>query len=179
MNLIGEKVILRALEMNDMEYLRNLINDPIFESQVVGTSFPVSTVTQNEWYQSQNNSNKNLKLAVEFEGKIVGLATIENIDWKNRTAFHGLKLGKESQGKKLGYDVVNTVMKYVFEELQLNRLEGGMLESNERSIKLYLNCGWKKEGIFREYAFKNGKYLNYIPVAILKRDYDEYKKSKL
>lgn len=179
MNLIGEKVILRALEEEDMEYLRNLVNDPVLESQVVGKSFPVSKLMQKEWYKLQNESTTNLKLAVEYNGTIIGQVSLEGIDWKNRSAYHGIKLGKESQGKKLGYDVLNTIMRYAFDELQLNRIETGILETNERSIRFYLNSGWKKEGVLREYIYKNGRYLDCLSVAILKRDYDEYKNSKL
>jgi predicted xylose isomerase-like sugar epimerase len=42
LNIYGKIVKLRALEMDDMEILRNIINDPEIEGLVEGWSFPVS-----------------------------------------------------------------------------------------------------------------------------------------
>ena len=97
--------------------------------------------------------------AIEYEGKFVGISTLTDIDWKNRSAFHGIKLVPNApKGKGIGYDAVCGTMKYAFEELQLNRLEGGMLTYNIPSRKLYEKCGWKEEGLFREKLFKNNQY---------------------
>lgn len=45
MNLFGKKVMLRALEPEDMSYLLEMINDPEMEKMVVGWSFPNSVIT--------------------------------------------------------------------------------------------------------------------------------------
>jgi hydrogenase nickel incorporation protein HypB len=50
---------------------------------------------------------------------------------------------------------VYATMKYAFEELQLNRLYGSILEYNIASQKLYAKCGWKVEGNYRQSVFKN------------------------
>ena len=42
MYLKGKKVLLRSLEQEDIEMLRNLSNSPDFENVVVGWSFPIS-----------------------------------------------------------------------------------------------------------------------------------------
>lgn len=170
MNIKGNKIILRAIEETDLEMLRSMVNSVEFEYNVVGFSFPISRAQQYTWYQKQLNSD-NLKLIIEYEGEALGLATLENIDWKNRVASHGIKLLSRAQGKGIGTDAVKTICNYAFNELQLNRLEGGVLENNIASLKLYEKCGWKKEGIFKEYVFKNGKYLDYFPLAILKKEF--------
>lgn len=172
MNLKGKKVLLRAIEEEDLVMLKEMVNDPEFEYKVVGYSFPISSFQQKKWFENISKNDSGLKLIIEYENKAVGLATLEEIDWKNRSASHGMKLIKEAQGKGIGKDVVMTICNYAFNELQLNRLEGGMLETNIPSLKLYEKCGWKKEGVFRQYAYKNGRYIDYYPVAILK---DEYK----
>lgn len=172
MNLIGEKVVLRAIEEKDLPYLKDLVNDPELESKVVGYSYPVSTQDQMNWYKNAVIGNQNnLRFAVTADDEIIGLATLGDFDWKNRSAFHGMKLGKNAQGKGYGKDTVITVMKYAFEELQLNRLDGGMISSNVPSIKLYEKCGWKKEGIKRDAIFQLNQYFDYIIVGILKEDY--------
>lgn len=82
------------------------------------------------------------------------MATLVNIDWKNRVATNGIKLvSRSNRSKGAGTDTVMAIMRYEFEELQLNRLDGSILEYNEGSKSLYLGkCDWKRkelgEGMF-------------------------------
>lgn len=174
MNLKGNKVLLRALELEDMEFLREMINDQEMERNVVGWSFPVSKYEQQKWYESQMQNKLNIRFVIELEGRTIGLATLTNIDWKNRKACHGVKLlGDNVKGKGYGTDVVNTIMKYAFEELQLNRLYSTILEYNIASRNLYKKCGWTEEGISRKSVFKNDKYNDEILIGIIREDYEK------
>ena len=177
MNLKGKKVFLRAIEKEDLEFLREMINDPEMEKNVGGWSFPIPRYEQERWYENDIQNKNNVRFIIEVEGKKIGLVTITDIDWKNRKAGHGIKLySDEIKGKGYGTDAVMTIMKYAFEELQLNRLYGCILENNISSRKLYEKCGWKVEGIARETVFKGNKYNNELMVGILKKDYEELEK---
>ena len=70
-------------------------------------------------------------------------------------------------------------MRYAFEELNLNRLYGSILDYNTASWKLYTKCGWKSEGVFKQSDFKNNQYHDESPVAILKSEYLNWKESVL
>lgn len=173
MNIRGKKVLLRAIELEDMEFLRNMINDEEMEHNVIGWSFPVSRYEQQKWFENTIQNKNNLRFIIEAEGKSIGLATLTSIDWKNRKACHGVKLFSDNiKGKGYGTDAVITIMKYAFEELQLNRLYSTILEYNEPSRKLYKKCGWVEEGIIRKSIFKKNMYHNEIMIGILKEDYE-------
>ena len=179
MNIYYGKVKLRALEPEDMEPLRATVNDQEMEKMVVGWSFPISKQQQADWYARSMNNQNSHRFAIEFEGKFVGISTLTDIDWKNRSAFHGVKLTQDApKGQGIGFDAVVAVMKYAFEELQLNRLYGGILEYNVPSQKLYAKCGWVEEGRYRQCVFKENAYYDEIPVAILRSEYFEWKKLK-
>ena len=45
--------------------------------------------------------------------------------------------------------------------------------NNERTISSILSCGMKKEGVLRDYYFKNGKYINGWAYSMIKSDYLE------
>ena len=174
MNIKGKKVFLRALEIEDMEFLRAMINDGEMEHNVIGWSFPVSKYEQQKWYENTIQNKNNIRFIIEAEGKSIGLATLTNIDWKNRKASHGIKLFSDDiKGKGYGTDAVRTIMKYAFEELQLNRLYGSILEYNTASRRLYEKCGWTEEGIERKSIFKYNKYHDEIILGVLKEDYEE------
>lgn len=176
MNIKGKVVTLRAMEEADQELLREMVNDPEIEKMVGGYSFPVSSKQQKSWFESNANSQNNLRLIIETEEDgAIGFANIVDIDWKNRTAFHGIKIAnKKFRSRGIGTDTVMAVMKYAFEELQLNRLDGTIIKYNEPSRKLYCDkCGWTVEGIKRKAVFKLNEYHDELIVGILKEDYEE------
>lgn len=174
MNLYGDKILLRALELSDIELLRSMINNPQIEAMVEGWSFPISTVQQQNWYNRIINDNSCIRLAIEtLEGTLIGAIDLRQIDWKNRSGFVGIKIGSEcNRGKGYGKDAIDTVMKYAFEELNLNRLETTILSYNEPSKQLFTRkCGWKIEGEKKQAVYKGNQYQNQLFVAILKDEY--------
>lgn len=176
MNIHGKKVILRALEKSDMESLRSFHNDPAIGQLLGGWSHPISSEQQNEWFHRQAQDTRNLRFAIDTqEDGFIGIATITDIDLKNRSAYHGIIIGKKNmQGHGYGRDTVMTTMKYAFEELQLHRLDGDIVEHNIPSYNLFIQkCGWKEEGRLREHAYRNNRYYDRIIVGILKKEYEE------
>lgn len=176
MILKGKIVTLRAMEREDQEMLRQTLNDPEIEKMVGGYSYPISREMQLDWFLRNPNDKNNLRLIIETaaEGGI-GFVNLVNIDWKNRSAVHGIKIANQnSRSKGIGTDAVMTIMKYAFEELQLNRLESSIIEYNEPSQKLYLDkCGWTVEGIKRNASFKLNEYHNELMIGILRDEYLE------
>jgi len=54
---------------------------------------------------------------------------------------------KSNRGKIFAFDSVMAIMRYAFDELGLERLDGDMIESNQLSINFYTKrCGWTIEG---------------------------------
>jgi RimJ/RimL family protein N-acetyltransferase len=176
MNIKGKIVTLRAMEIEDQEMLRETINDPEIEKMIGGYSFPLSKEQQLNWFRSNLNNHNNIRLIIETaEDGAVGFANIVNIDWKNRTAFHGLKIAnKKFRARGIGTDTVMAIMKYAFEELQLNRLDSTIIEYNEPSRRLYCDkCGWMVEGVRRKAVFKSNEYHDELIVGILREEYFE------
>lgn len=174
MDIKGKFVTLRAIEKDDLELMRKMMNDPEIENLVVGWAFPVSKYQQNQWYENNINNNNNLRFIIETpDDGAVGLATLTDIDWKNRKAYHGIKLANQrNRTKGIGTDTVMAIMRYAFNELQLNRLDGNWFESNIASQNLYIKCGWKIEGKQRKSVYKNGEYRDLVVVGVLKEDYE-------
>ncbi len=178
MDIFFGKIRLRALEPEDMEALRATVNDPEIERMVGGWSFPVSKQQQMDWYNRTISDPNNHRFAIDFEGSFMGISTLTDIDWKNRSAFHGIKLTNDApKGQGFGFDAVAAVMKYAFEELQLYRLYSRILEYNIPSQKLYAKCGWIKEGAYRQSVFKDNAYHDESLIAILRPEYFKWKES--
>ncbi len=175
MNIVGKLVTLRAMERSDCEMVKEMFNDPEIENLVVGWSFPVSSYAQERWFEVHYGDSLNLRFVIETpQDGAVGIATLTGIDWKNRRASHGIKLAKrECRSRGIGTDTVMAVMRYAFDELGLNRLDGSWFEDNEPSKGMYTKCGWHVEGIRRQYVFKGGRFRDLAVTGILASEYYE------
>lgn len=175
MNILGKSVTLRAIEERDIPMLHKWANDPITQDGIGEVHFPSSMDFHLTWFQSLKADKLNQRFAVEVpEAGIIGISSIVNIDWRNRHAWHGLVLGDSNhRGKGYGVDAIMATMRYAFDELNLERLDGAMVEYNEQSIATYCGSkvGWKEEGRRRNYFFRKGRYWDQVVVGVTKHDY--------
>lgn len=178
MNIYGKRVLLRAIEKEDCELIRSMFNDPEIEKNVIGWSLPLSQYAQEKWLE-QHYNDADYRFVIEIEEKVpLGIATLTDIDWKNRKAFHGIKIANINVRRRgIGTDAVMAIMRYAFDELQLNRLDGRWFEDNIASKNMYMKCGWKEEGIRRNYIYKGGRYKNVVETGILATEYYELVKN--
>ena len=175
MEIKGKFVTLRAPRREDMQLICDMFNDPELENCVVGWAFPLSIEQQNAWFDKNMGDPNNLRFIIDTpEDGPVGVATLTNIDWKNRRASHGIKLATmENRTKGIGTDAVMALQRYVFDELCFHRLESARFEFNIRSEKLFKKCGWKDEGLKRDCIFKKGEWRNLVIMGVLESDYRE------
>jgi len=177
-DVISGKVIgLRAVEEADLPLLHLWANDPEIWYNLGGWRFPSNFNSIREWQAGLHKDQLNHRWAIERldDHQLIGTANLVNLDWKNRNAFHGMMLGPmDLRGKGFGIDTVMTVMRYAFDELQLERLDGDIIEYNEASLRLYVGrCGWKEEGRLRRWHFRKGRYWDKIVVGVTRDDYVE------
>lgn len=173
MNIKGKIVTLRQMTRGDMQMICDMFNDPEMENQVVGWAFPLSIEQQELWFENNINDNKNFRFVIEtVEDGALGVATLTDLDWKNRTATHGIKLASaERRTKGIGTDSVMAIMRYAFDELGLHRLDSARFVTNKASEALYNKCGWTVEGIKRKCIFKRGEWRDLVLFGILEEDY--------
>lgn len=176
MNIQGKKVILRAIEEEDLPLLQKWANAPEIGYLLAGWHFPTSMDDQRKWLNSFDVNSLHQRFAIDTpDFGLIGTANLVDINWKDRNAFHGMLLGdKDIRGKGYGVDTIMAVMKYAFEELGLIRLDGSMIEYNKPSLGVYINkCGWKQEGIQRQWYFRKNQFWDKIIVGITRDDYTE------
>lgn len=173
MNLIGKKITLRPLELNDMPLLNKIINDKEISDMVVGWSKPVTMEEQNTWFKNLVN-DKNIRYAICEKEAAIGTATIRNIDWKNRSAALDIKIDKNFTKKGYGCETITLLIEYCFNELNMNRIYVNILKHNKASEKLFAKCGFVNEGMQKEAVYKNGEYHDLLMYSILKKDYQRH-----
>ncbi len=173
MNIVGERVLLRAIEADDNVMLLSLINDPDTEMMLGGNSWPVSEAEQLKWFDTQEKTRDILRCIVSLKDDRIAIGTVilSDIDQKNGTAQVHIKMSKDGgRGKGYGTDAVETLVKYAFRELRLNCIYANILSYNEASVRLFEKCGFSKDGVLRARVYKGGRFVDVYAYSILQGD---------
>ena len=174
MNIHGKKVVLRAIDEEDLPLLHRWANDPEIWHMLGGWHFPSSLLSTKLWHESLQDDERNQRFAVDAPGLgLIGAANLVDIDWKNNHAFHGTMLGdRDIRGQGFGIDTIMAVMRYAFDELHFERLDGSIIEYNDVSMNVYCKrCGWREEGRQRRWYYRAGRYWDKILVGVTREDY--------
>ena len=170
----GKKVILRGIEHRDLELLNKWSNEPEITYMLGGWHFPSSLADQEIWFNSLAKDDLNKRFAIETpDAGMIGMSNLVHINWKDRNAFHGLMIGEKNARKKgYGEDTVMAISRYAFEELGMHRMDTTIISYNDPSIALYTNkCGWKTEGVKKEYYFRKNKWWDQLILGITRDEY--------
>ena len=105
------------------------------------------------------------------DSKLIGSAALVNINQNRKSAEIGYGIDPNYWGKGYVLLLQNALIKYTFESLGLNRLHGITMVNNERTISSIYAAGFKKEGILRDYYFKDNRFIDGLKYSMLKTDY--------
>lgn len=177
----GIKTVCRPIESKDQGFIHRLNEDPVVRANVVGWDFPGSLTNQVRWFEGAVSSSTHRWIVEDLEANALGLAGLWDVDWHNRNALMGIKLGGDDpqRGRGLGSDAIMAVMAFAFYDVGLERLYATILESNYPSLKAYTQrCGWQIEGTSRDHVWRDGRFVNLIQVGILRAEFDQLHNSQ-
>ena len=175
-------IFFRAFELADAKFVNDLRKIDEFENQIGGNKRFVSSARDAKWLESLifNDYQDKLYVAIcEKESKnIIGYTSVSDIDHVNKSCFwSGIKIHPHFNGKGYGTKTVLLILKFVFEELNMERCTGQCLEEHIVAKKLMEKVGFKVEALQRHSVFKNGKYHNQFILSILKEEYPSIKET--
>jgi RimJ/RimL family protein N-acetyltransferase len=106
-------------------------------------------------------------------GKAIGTVGLVHIDWRNRKAEWGRFLIYPQEYRHGGYgsEVECLILRYFFDHMNMNRLQCEVFAENKSVIALHLKFGFRQEGLFRQYVFKDGRYRSVAYLALLREEY--------
>ena len=179
MSYCGDKVLIRAIDESDIPLINKWSNDSELWDMLGGWHFPYSMKNTIKWFESLDcNDCKNQIFALSDKktNDLIGTINLSQIDWKNKNAIYGIMLGSiDKRGQGFGYDAVQIIMKYSFEELGLNRLDTDVIEYNKRSLDFHINkCGWLEEGRRTNWFYRKGQYWDKVLLGITHDRFKEF-----
>ncbi|UCD75246.1 MAG: GNAT family N-acetyltransferase [Phycisphaerales bacterium] len=174
--LEGERTRLRAYTKEDLPLRRAFLNDlELLGMAYPGILFPSRPEDQEKWYESlDSKSDKQYSFAVESKNDsvYVGCCTVFEIDAKNRSASVGMFIGKPHWRKGYGSDALRTLLRFCFEEINLNKVMLEVYSFNTPAIRCYEKLGFKTEGVLRQTLYRDGQYHDTVAMGMLRSEWD-------
>jgi RimJ/RimL family protein N-acetyltransferase len=175
-----ERLFIRFAEHWEVEVLRSLHNDPTVLINLTDPT-PVTVDQQLKWYENLGMSSTSQRLVVygkeqrhddvTVEGEFIGVFRVDNLDFKNRSVMIGMDVKKDHRGKGYAKETYVRMIEYFFNQCGMNRIYLYVLETNAVAFNLYKKLGFVEEGRQREAIFRNGKYVDYVMMSLLMKDY--------
>lgn len=173
-SLETERLVLRTMTLNDIDFIYDLFSAP--ETNRFSEYDDVKSMEEAiDLYDRfmKPGSPTHFRLGVEHKEtkELVGTLGFYAYSKEHKRAEIGFDLLKSHWGKGIMIEAVGALIRYGFDELELNRIEATVDPNNERSIRLLERTGFKNEGRLRERYFYKGRYHDELVFGILKEDW--------
>lgn len=172
----GKLIRLREYKKSDIELVQMYINNVDVKRNInPGIPFPVTLLDEEKWFESCTALKDKYNFAIETlqDNIYLGGCGINEIDWKNSKAVVGIFIGnKEYWDKGYGTDAMRVLIKFIFNEMNINKIKLNVHDFNERAIRSYEKCGFKKEGVLRNELYRDGRYYDIIVMGLFKEEFN-------
>mgnify|MGYP001096397333 CR=1 FL=1 len=173
--LIGKRVYLRALEKEDLIYIRKWSNDPEIR-KLIGEVVSMSQADADKFLERvySDNTREWFVIVVKENDRVIGETGLLRMFPAWRTTDISIIIGeKDAWGKGYGTEAILLLLDYAFRCLNFHRVAIGVVGFNKRAISFWKKIGFKKEGVQRDGYYYNHKYFDFVMMSILEDEFRE------
>jgi RimJ/RimL family protein N-acetyltransferase len=171
----GKLVRLRGYEKSDVDALMRWFADEEVTDLLGPINVPVTRAQQESMIARVTGPDSPERAFVieSLDGKAIGDCGLRGFNWINRYAELFITIGDKSfWGRGYGSDAVRLLLRLAFDKLNLHSVWLTTLATNERAIRCYEKCGFKRQGLFRENSYVRGRFVDVVAMGILRSEYE-------
>lgn len=171
----GQKVILRAIEREDLPLLKAFNNDLAVELAGGGDPPMPQTMArlEAEFEQKASQGGRDgIEFAIEADGNFIGICALFNVDTVAHSCEMGITTGNKLYwGKGYGRDAISLLVDYAFRYQNFRKVWLRVHGKNERAQRAYQAVGFVEEGRLRAHVYSNGSYDDLVLMGILRDEW--------
>jgi L-phenylalanine/L-methionine N-acetyltransferase len=168
MPLQVEGLRIRRAEPEDYRAVHEIFSGPRALAGTLQLPYP----SLEHWRKRLAEPGDGLYSLVAVTGdRVVGslaLQTFPDRPRRRHAGTVGMAVHDEWQGKGVGTALLRACVDMADQWLNLTRLELEVYTDNEPAIRLYERFGFEREGTLRQYAFRDGRYVDAYQMARLR-----------
>ena len=155
-----EGLKIRRAEPDDCSALYDMFSSPNVFPGTLQLPYP----SREQWRQRLSDSGEGTyNLVAVVDDQVVGMLSVHtfpNRPRRRHVGAIGISVHDEWQGKGIGTALMRAGLELADNWLNLLRLELEVYTDNEAAIRLYERFGFEREGILRQHAFRDGRYVD-------------------
>lgn len=161
-----------ALWQQDGDYLRRL-----------DTSYAVprseESIAEFDRNEESSSDSVSFRLRTASNDDLIGFAVLHGIEWNNQSCLIAIGIGDPSfRGKGYGAEALYLLLRYAFDELNMNRVGLDVISNNTPAIKAYKRAGFMEEGRKRQAVLRDGQQFDLILMGVLRTEWREKHQSE-
>ena len=167
---------LRPLEDSDRPAIQQAAAARAISDTMISIPHPYP-VDEARRYIAKKQAERSAGLSYAFviadkkEGNFCGIVEVRDIDREHLVGELSFWLTVDVWGRGYMSEVIGAVVRYGFEDLQLNRLYAYYMLRNHASERVLERNGFKKEGLLRQCVQKWGQFEDVALCAILRQEW--------
>ncbi len=172
--LKGQIVTLRPFRADDLPRMREWMRDPEIARTWACSPIVPDNRFEDDLARKFSRFDTSGYFAIDDnKGHFVGRIDFERLQLVDRTAEVMIMLGEpSSRGKGLGTDAMVTLLRYLFDDRQLERVWLSVLTWNEPAIASYKKVGFVVEGRLKEDCWIEGALHDQLILGILRAEFN-------
>ena len=172
--LVGDSVYLSPVNIEDAEKYVEWFADFNLSDYLSKSKDLMNVEIEREWIiNTQKNREYNFAIISAESDELIGNCGLMNFSQIDGTAEIGIFIGNDDyRNKGIGAEVLNLLLDYGFNYLNLHNITLKVLSFNERAMKCYKKVGFKEFGRRRESNYINGKYYDEVHMDILRDEFE-------
>ena len=161
-----DEILIRASEPEDVPDLTEVLNQP---RAVWGTmQLPFTSVATRRERFKVTSASQTMLVAV-IDGKVIGSLGLGRLEGRRcHVGTFGMAVHDAYAGRGAGTALMAAAVEQADRWLGIRRLELTVWTDNIRAIALYERFGFEREGLMRDYAWRDGAYADAIAMARLR-----------
>jgi RimJ/RimL family protein N-acetyltransferase len=178
--LVGERVELRRHARANYRLYGEWYGDPEIWRLTSWAASPLSPSAVERLFEDRELSTTDDSFAIHLkdEERPIGVVSLMNISEANDSAELSVIVGHpEDRHHGYGAEAIDTILRYGFEELRLNRVGLSVFEFNEDAISTYEKLGFRKEGCLRQALKRDGAFHDAILMSVLGSEWRQTSRS--
>jgi RimJ/RimL family protein N-acetyltransferase len=162
-------IALVPITHDDLPQLFTWINDR--DLVLLSAPFhPVDQARHEAWFERMMQRDDVHLFGIRHveSGRLIGSCQLLGRSPLHRNAELQIRIGEaDARGRGYGTEAVKLLVRFGFADLNLHRISLQVFADNAAAIRAYEKAGFVREGLLRDAAYIDGRYIDVVAMAIL------------
>ena len=156
---IENRAILKNIQFEDLPLVLKWRNQ-VHIRNVMFNSNIILKEEHRTWFENLQNTKTAISKIFYFDEIPYGVVNINQMNPVHNSCEWGFYIGEVSAQRGMGTVLGYTALNYIFNELNIRKVNAEVIENNPKSRIFHEKLGFKHDRTLRKHIFKDNKYMD-------------------